>query len=273
MLEFKDKVTIFHTVVNIIIIAIVIYSSTQIVPEKNDNDSKDYNNSSTNLSHIEEKIIFNQSLSIDNIQLSNFRGNRNKNKNNAETDNFWKNIHWPLFSTGAFSVLFASMLIFSFFVEEQGSKCDCCDDCDLSSNKSNYGNEACCCGTCLCCACCCGRGCCDCGGGHSRSRGKSGDGEGCAILLAIILFIFILFYYLTKSLGRSVSRVVALITLLLFDCIFTILGIIQGTKEEMNTYSYLVIIFGVIGIVNNLIGLICKYFYSKKSYISNEFLI
>lgn len=275
MLDFTDKITIFHIFINIAIMILVIYCSLKINPLKYYNYPIYYNNSSTSLSQIEEKIIYNQSLFFDNFILSNDSEN---NQTNTTGTGSHRDVHWPLFSMGFFSIFFICILIFSLLVKDKECNCDCCDcDSEISSSKSDNRNEACCCATCVCCTCCCRkRKCCDCGGGCSGTScnncncNGAGEGIGYVILIFLLLFIFILFYCFTKSLGKSVSRVVALITLILFDCTFTVFGIIQGINEEMNLYSLLVIIFGIVGIINNLLGFICKYLYSKRGYVFSE---
>ena len=63
-------------------------------------------------------------------------------------------------------------------------------------------------------------------------------------------------FFLARALRKIISRIVALISLFLFDITFVCLGSIQGKENGMNTFCYLVIVSGIISGICNLLGLI-----------------
>ena len=246
------------TLINLVVIILIIYSSLLILPRKN-NSSNKKSSSVLNVSYLEQQILSEKQVFL---------------KNNTATEENEKGIHfsdahYPLFFTGISSSIFLFLLIMSYLVPDKEYNC-CCSCTEV---------ECCCCGVGTCCTCYCCRkrkdlvknnecNCCkDCKDfchDNFDSNYQGGGGEcdivGCIIsiwyLFLMASFIFIILYFIARDLGARLSRVVSFVFLLLFDLCFLIFGILQATNDGINTYSSLVIAFGIIGFILNLIYLI-----------------
>ena len=292
MLETKEIITIILTSVNLIIAIIIIYSSTKINPIKNDFVPSDKNNSYPNVSYIEQQILYQDRFFLNNNSFSlNEQKIFESKKNDSASEkisNFFTKTHLSLFFTGICSCFFVIMFLISFFVKDKEYSCDCfsCTNCNCKCTKEDccFFATYCCC----CCHDCCrrrrGEKCCQSNGDNcgncncnSSGGGSNDDGIGYAVIIIILLFVVILIvmilYFSTKALGKSLSRIVALVFLILFDIGFFILGLFRGINDGMNTYSYLVVIFGILGFLGNLIVLIFKCLSHKgNSYYQKQIL-
>ena len=151
------------------------------------------------------------------------------------------------------------MFLISFFVKDKEYSCDCFSgmNCKCTKDDCCFFATYCCC----CCHDCCrrrrGEKCCQSNGDNcgncncncnSSGGGSNDDGVGYAVIIIILLFVVILIvmilYFSTKALGKSLSRIVALVFLILFDIGFFILGLFRGINDGMNTYLIWLLFLG-----------------------------
>ncbi len=202
--------------------------------------------------------------------------------NNSETEeieytgDIWDSVYMSLFSACFLAACFLSLLYFSFHNEDK--KCYCCSCCYSTSEKNNeellaVGTATCCCCPCLCsdlCCCCCkkrgsGSHYVSSGGGSSYNNSNcdcsDGGGEGAvyACLLIVFLFFIVIMYFCAKDLGKSVSRKVGYIFLLLLHCLFIYLAITFDINEQIIALSYIVDAFGIIGVLVNIFAILFSF--------------
>jgi hypothetical protein len=137
---------------------------------------------------------------------------------------------------------FIMILVASFCVTQN----ECCTD-DANTNT----NFACgsCYGTCVCCT--------DCRGGDCNCSGGGGGGDcgeaGLVILIFIlVIIVFVAVFFAVKACGKHISRMVAIIGLLLFDIVLVILSFCAG----FDLYCCLVAAFSFIAAVCNFLGIL-----------------
>lgn len=259
MVEAKEMTTIIPILVNLLVVGVVIYSSTKIKTIKNDYSPDEKNSSYQNVSYTEQQIFSEKEIFFMNNSFS-FNETKilAKEENESISDKiskFFTNTHLPLLFTGICSSFFVIMLFLSYLVDDKDYSCKCAEIiCTSEKHYHSYHCFYCCpCGVGNCCSC---RDCdcdCDCNG-----LGNDKDAFLYIILLIVFFLIIMIFYYATKALGKSLSRIFAMIFLILFEVTFIILDIFQGINDEMNIFFYLIIVFASIGILCNLIAMILK---------------
>ena len=223
MIEKKEIIIIVLLLVNLIIMGTIIFCSLKI-NQKTNYDINIDNQYSNDLSAIQEnKFSYKQNYKANNTTTSE---ERKKKFNFAE-------VNKPLFFTGIVAALITFVLFFSFFVEEKN-----CEKINSECNKTNnIGSGSCSCGDCAC--------------------GGSGDnfaGYCLACIIFLLITPFILIYFFTKTLGKSISRIIILLILFLFDKLLVYFGLKQGIVYEMNIFAYLVIILTIFDAILNITG-------------------
>ena len=222
MIEKKEIIIIVLLLVNLIIMGTIIFCSLKI-NQKTNYDINIYNQYSNNLSAIQEsKFLYKQNYKVNNTTTSE---ERKKKFNFAE-------VNKPLFFTGIVAALITFVLFFSFFVEEKY-----CEKINSESNKTNNKD----CGSCSC-------GDRACGGSSDKFAGY------CACIIFLLIAPFILIFFFTKTLGKSISRIIILLILFLFDKLLVYFGLKQGIVYELNTFAYLVIILSIFDAILNITG-------------------
>ena len=164
-------------------------------------------------------------------------------------------VNKPIFSLAICSFEFIPILSLSFCMDE--------NDCDPTTYTES-GAE---CGTnCHCCIICCNKNrenckyCKECRNSGGLGIG-GGGGEGnilvfILLVIGIVVLFFAGFFFFTHCLGKSASRLFSFICLIFFNITIAFLGSLYGNAYGMNMYRYLIVVFGIVCAISNLIGAI-----------------
>ena len=216
MIEKKEIIIIVLLLVNLIIMGTIIFCSLKI-NQKTNYDINIDNQYSNNLSAIQEnKFLYKQNYKVNNTTTSEERKKKFK----------FSEVNKPLFFTGIVAALTTFVLFFSFFVEEKN-----CEKINSECNKTN-----------------------NIGSGSCSCSGNNFAGYCLACIIFLLITPFILIYFFTKTLGKSISRIIILLILFLFDKLLVYFGLKQGIVYEMNTFAYLVIILSIFDAILNITG-------------------
>ena len=276
LLKKEDKLYLIIFLLNLTITILIIYYSNKKLDElgkkksqyDNANDENNENDNSMNSSFIKEGILVEeQNNYIFNSLYSNNSNNSFDSNSSTKESSIEEILHdIPVYVIwlGVLSILIILIFLCSFGVDEKKC-CECCYDC---LEEGDYEEESGCLAACLCCTCfpCkrrkCKRGCCDgCDGCQGSSCNCSGgDAEGMGYLIMIILFlsIFILIYFCVKYSGKTEYRIFTLLFLILIDLAYFSLGITYCVKDEMDTFSSVVIFLGIVGLLCNIFAFAFK---------------
>ena len=222
----KDIVIGVIIAVNIISDSLVIWSSGNILPAKNDTNTT---NSTTLYLDILDK---GKNMFLDNI-YSSINNDSNISSNLPLTKyydeygiedaiNFYKKAHKGLYFTSIFAFIFIIMLGFSYLVKDKNS-CDC----DLS-------------------------------GGFNCHCDLSGSGEGaCGICLGAVFFFFLaLILVIMLAIGQKPSRLFALFGQMVFAILYIVWGVLKGREDGVYKFVLLTIIVGGITAFFNFVAMI-----------------
>ena len=143
--------------------------------------------------------------------------------------------------------VFLIILLLSFFV----TKNECCTY-DINDGNA-LCSAGCCCEECMCCV--------D-GDYHFSFRMPSNSGKeaGYAVLVGFILLLFFLVFKAVRACGKNVSRLIAIISLLLVNLTLAILSLYLGTGK----FNISLAVFSLFAEICNLLGIILPNFASCK---------
>lgn len=206
--------------VNIISNSLIIYSSGNILPNKDENNTK---TNTTNL-YIQN---FKNNLTISNTNSS----NPNEIKkfgifptyNMSDVTRFFNKAHKGLYFIPIFAFLFIALLFISYFVEEEPGGENPLHGCSPSNMQ-----------------------------GSPAAAG--------IFLIAIFLFVFVLLILLAAAIGKKASRIAGAFLHMIFSLICVILGAVQGNNDGIKTYVLITIIVGSIAAFYNLVAAIAMFF-------------
>ena len=208
--------------VNIISNSLIIYSSGNILPNKDENNTK---TNTTNL-YLEN---FNKNLTISNT--NNISSNPNEIKKFSifpthgisDATRFFNKAHKGLYFIPIFAFLFIALLFISYFVkEEPGGK-----------NPLH---------------------------GWSPSNMHGAPGAAGIYLIVLPLIAIILILLLAVSLGKKYSRIAGAFLHMIFSLICVILGAVQGNNDGIKKFVLITVIAGSIATFFNLITAIIMFF-------------
>ena len=184
--------------VNIISNSLIIYSSGNILPNKDENNTK---TNTTNL-YLEN---FNKNLTIS--ITNNISSNPNEIKKFgifptygiSDATRFFNRSHKGLYFIPIFAFLFIALLFISYFVKEEPG-----------GENPLYG--------------------------CSPSNMQGSPAAAGIFLIAIFLFVFVLLILLAAAIGKKASRIDGAFLHMIFSLICVILGAVQGNNDGIKTY-------------------------------------
>ena len=232
----KDIVVAVIIGINIVLDSLIIWSSGNILPPKNDTNTTNTTNT-TNVTMLYLDILDEgENMFIDNINSSN-NNNTNISSNLPQIKihnydeygiedmiKFYNKSHKGLFFTSVFAFVFIIMLGFSYLVKY---KDDC--SCDLSGGCSDL----------------------------SCSGGGGGGAEACGFCLAFVfLIILALIYLVVALLGKKYSRIFSFFGQIAFAILYIVFGYLKGKEDGVYKFVLLTIIVGGITVFFNFVAMI-----------------
>ena len=229
----KDIVIAVVIVINIVSNSLVIWSSGNILPQKNDTNTTNTTNTTIPTNITNTTTFYLEMLEEgENIFLKykNLSNNQHEIKRFDEIDsikNFYKKAHKGLFFPPIFAFLFVAMLGFAYLVEKQ--KCDC--DCQGGFDS------------------------CDCSG-MGGGGGEAGLGICGLCLAAVFLFFLVIIYVIDVAIGQKASRLAALFLQMAFAILYIVFGALEAKGDGVRKFVLITLIFGGITLLFNFVAFI-----------------